>query len=440
MAEERLRELAQAGVSRVRVHYTDLLGTTRAKVIPLDSFERACEDGLNFCVSVFSIDHTGVMPDGTGIRDEVNFRDMQVIPDLETLRTVPWERETAICLADCRLDDEPLEADPRNILRRAIAAAQDKGLDVSVGHELEFFLLRRTPEGRLQPYQPMPGLVYRMDPRTDPAGVVREMEDNVRGLGLPFMCVNHEYDPSQWEINTRFADALEAADEAHLLKLAIKETAAIHGLVATFMGRPTEGGGTSGYHLHFSTWEGGRNRFDDPEGEGGLSAEAYGFLGGVLEHTRGMTAVCAPTVNAYKRFVAQELGPYYVDWGTDNRSVCVRVPNERGGAARLESRLADGSASSYLASAIHIFAGVDGIERNVDPGPPTEHVYEPPVERERVPFSLGEALDALEADAFARKALGGQFLRAFLAIKRNEWRRFQLAVTDWELREYADAL
>ena len=278
MIGDRLRELEEAGVNRVRVHYTDLIGTTRAKVIPLDVLEQACDEGLNFCVSVFSIDHTGVMPDGTGIRDEVNFRDMQVVADLETLRVVPWERETAICLADCRLDGEPLEADPRNILRRAIAAAEEKGLRLSVGHELEFFLLRRTPEGRLLPYQPVPGLVYRMDVRTDPEGVIRTMEDNVRGLGLPFLCVNHEYDPSQWEINTRYADALAAADEAHLLKLAIKETAAMNGLVATFIGKPTESGGTSGYHLHISAWDGDANVFDDPEGEQGLSARARWFI------------------------------------------------------------------------------------------------------------------------------------------------------------------
>jgi glutamine synthetase len=440
MADDQLREFANAGVTRVRVHYTDLIGTTRAKVVPLEILERACEDGLNFCVSVFAIDHTGVMPDGTGIRDEVNFRDMQVFPDLDTLRVVPWERDTAICLADCRLDDEPLETDPRNILRRAIAAAEAEGLHISVGHELEFFLLRRTPEGGLEPYQPVPGLVYRMDPRTDPGGVVRQMEDNVRGLGLPFVCVNHEYDPSQWEINTRFGEALTAADEAHLLKLTIKETAAMNGLVATFIGRPTEGGGTSGYHLHFSAWDGGENAFDDPDGKLGLSPDAHAFMGGILEHARGMTAVCAPTVNAYKRFVAQELGPYFVDWGTDNRSVCVRIPAERGEAARLESRLSDGSASAYLASAVHIFAGVDGLERGLDPGPPTNTVYEPPIERETVPFSLGEALDALEVDPFIRPKLGAQFVQAFATIKRNEWRRFQLAVTDWELREYTDAL
>ena len=144
----------------------------------------ACEDGLNFCVSVFAIDHTGVMPDGTGIRDEVNFRDMQVVADLETLRIVPWERETAICLADCRLDGEPLETDPRNILRRAIAAAEAQGPARSPSAtSSSSSSCAGRPEGALQPYQPTPGLVYRMDARTDPAGVVREMEDNVRGLG-----------------------------------------------------------------------------------------------------------------------------------------------------------------------------------------------------------------------------------------------------------------
>ncbi len=436
-----VHELAEAGIDRVRVHYSDLLGMTRAKVVPLDLLEELCAGGINFCVAVMAIDHTGVMPDGTGLRDEVSFRDMQVHPDLSTLRVLPWERNTAICLGDCFFDGEPLEADPRGMLKRAIAAARERGLEMSVGHELEFYLLRRTPEGGVTLYQPHPATVYRLDRRVDPEGVIREMEDNVRELGLPVVCVNQEYDPSHWEINTRFDDALSAADDAHLLKLAIKETAAAHGLVATFMGRPIDGGGTSGYHLHFSAWdEAGRNVFDDPEGEYGLSAGAVSFLGGILDHTRGMTAVCAPTVNAYKRFIAQELGPYFIDWGTDNRSVGVRVPAEKGKAARLESRFADATASPYISSAAHIFAGVDGLDRGLDPGPPTVAVYEPPVERPMMPFSLGEALDALEADDCIRAGLGEQFVQAFTAIKRNEYRRFTLAVTDWELREYLDAL
>jgi glutamine synthetase len=433
-------DLAKEGVTRVRVHYSDYHGTPRAKLIPLELLEDAASDGLNFCVSVFAIDHTGVMPDGTGLRDEVGFRDMQVKPDLATLRALPWERETAICLGDCFMDGLPLESDPRGIMRRAIAAAEAKGLRLSVGHELEFFLFRRAPDGSLERYQPVPGLVYRMDPRVDPGGVLRTMEDNVRGLGIPFVCANHEYDPSQWEINTRFDEALRAADDAYLLKLVIKETAAMHGLVATFIGRPIEGGGTSGYHLHFSAWDAGRNVFDEPGAEDGISPDARQFLGGILEHARGMAAVSAPTINAYKRFVAQELGPYFVDWGTDNRSVCVRLPRERGKAARLESRIADGSASAYLACAAHIFAGLDGIERGLDPGPPTVAVYEPPVERQTMPFSLAEALDAFEADAYLREKLGEQFVQAFTAMKRDEARRFALAVTDWELHEYVDAL
>lgn len=433
--------LAEEGVTRVRVHYSDFHGTARAKLIPLELLEEAADDGgLNFCVSVFTIDHTGVMPGGTGLRDEVHFRDMQVLPDLTTLRRLPWEENTAICLGDCYLDGRPLEADPRGILRRAIAVADAKGLRVSVGHELEFFLFRRGADGSLEPYQPVPGLVYRMDPRVDPDGVLRAMEDNVRALGLPFVCSNHEYDPSQWEINLRFGEALEAADEAYLLKLAIKETAAMHGLVATFIGRPVAGGGTSGYHLHFSAWEGDRNAFEDPSAPHGISGGARNFLAGILEHGRGMSAVVAPTINAYKRYIAQELGPYFVDWGDDNRSVCVRLPAERGKATRLESRIGDGSASAYLASAVHIFAGLDGVERRLDPGPPTELIYEPPVERQTIPFSLSEALDALEADAYLRSCLGEQFVQAFTAQKRDEARRFALAVTDWELREYVGAL
>jgi glutamine synthetase len=431
-------DLRAAGITRLRVHYSDLLGTTRAKVVPLELAEEAAEAGLNFCVAVFAIDHAGVMPDGTGLRDEVQFRDMSVVADLSTARIVPWERDTAICLADCYFDGGPLPADPRGILKRAIAEAEEHGLRLLCGHELEFFLFRRTRRG-LERYATGPGLVYRMDPRVDPRGVIRAMEDAVRGLGLPFVCVNQEYDPSQWEINTRYDDALAAADDAHLLKLAIKEIAAMHGLVATFMGRPMEGG-TSGYHLHISAVdEKGGNLFDDPDGEYGISELARCFIGGLLAHGRGTTAVMAPTVNAYRRFIAQELAPYWINWGPDNRSVYVRIPAERGKGTRVECRGADGTASAYLASAVEIFAGLDGVDRKLDPGPAAFGVYEGEG-WETMPFTLGDALDALEDDSYIRSKMGEQFVQAFSAIKRNEVRRFSLAVTDWEIREYLDAL
>jgi glutamine synthetase len=427
-------------VTRVRVHYSDVLGTTRAKVIPAELLEDSAGDGLNFCVSVFAIDHTGVMPDGTGLRDEVQFRDMQVIADLSTLRVVPWERDTAICLGDCYFDGSPLPTDPRGILKRAIAEADHRGLRIQCGHELEFFLFRPDGNGGYDRYATAPGLVYRMDPRVDPKGVIRQMEDAVRGLGLPFVCVNQEYDPSQWEINCKHDEVLKAADDAHLLKLAIKEIAAMNGLVATFMGRPVSGGGTSGYHLHISLWDdAGRNLMDDPSGQEGLSDLARWFIAGQLEHARGMTAVMAPTINAYRRFIAQELAPYWINWGPDTRSVYVRIPFERGSGTRIECRGADGTASAYLASAAAVFAGIDGIERKLNPGPPAFGVYEGegwPT----MPFSLAEALDALEGDRFMREKLSEQFIQCFLAIKRTEVRRFSLDVTDWELREYLEAL
>jgi glutamine synthetase len=279
-----------------------------------------------------------------------------------------------------------------------------------------------------------------MDVRVDPEGVLREMEDAVRELGLPFLCVNQEYDASQWEINTRFGDALTAADEAYLLKLAIKEIAARHGLVATFMGRPVSGIGTSGYHVHYSGWDASSaNTFHDPSSADGLSATARWFLAGLLAHARGMCAVLAPTVNAYKRFVAMELAPFFVNWGHDNRSVYVRVPLERGAATRLEARGADGAANVYLAAAIGIFAGLDGIARSLDPGEPKRGIYDGEG-CEVLPLSLGDALDALESDTYLRERLSEQFVRCFTTIKRDETRRFGLAVTDWELNEYAAAL
>ena len=434
----KIDDLRSAGITRLRVHYSDLLGTTRAKVIPLELAEEAAEAGLNFCVAVFAIDHVGVMPDGTGLRDEVQFRDMTVVADLATARIVPWERDTAICLSDCYFDGGPLSADPRGILKRAIAEAEQRGLRLLCGHELEFFLFRRTRRG-LERYATGPGLVYRMDPRVDPAGSSARWRTPYAASACPSSASTRSTTPLSGRSTPATTTPSKAADDAHLLKLAIKEIAAMHGLVATFMGRPMEGG-TSGYHLHISAVdEQERNLFEDPDAEYGLSELARWFIGGVLAHGRGTTAVMAPTVNAYRRFIAQELAPYWINWGPDNRSVYVRIPAERGKGTRVECRGADGTASAYLASAAEIFAGLDGVERRLDPGPAAFGVYEGEG-WETMPFTLGEALDALEADAYVRDKLGEQFVQAFVAIKRNEVRRFSLAVTDWEIREYLDAL
>jgi glutamine synthetase len=439
-SEERIAQALEAGVERVRVHFTDLLGVSRNKVVPVSLLDECAEEGINFCISAFCVDHAGEVIDGTGLGAEVDFRDAQVVPDLETLTVVPWERATAVAIGDVMFEGEELPASPRQLLKRAVRELDARGFRAVAGHELEFFLLRPNGSGYEQ-YAKTPGLVYTMSPGVDPEGVLREMEDAVGAMGLPVIASNQEYFGSQWEINLRYDDALKAADDAHLFKLAVKEIAAKHGLVATFMGKPVQELGTSGYHLHLSLWnESGENAFADPDTEDGLSAVCRQFLAGQLEHARGMTAIMAPTINAYKRFLAQAFGPWNVTWGHDNRTVYARIPRERGKATRIENRAGDGTANAYLASAAALFAGIDGLDHELDPGPDVTGVSYELEDRTMMPFSLGEALDALEADPFFVESLGPQFVQAFLAMKRSEVARFASAVTDWELNEYANVL
>ncbi len=438
--EERVERALAAGVERLRVHFTDLLGVSRNKVVPMSVLEECLEHGINFCISAFCVDHSGEVIDGTGLGAEVDFRDAQAVPDLETLTIVPWERATAVAIGDVMFDGQPLAASPRGLLKQATDELAQRGLRAVAGHELEFFLLRPNGSGYEQ-YAKTPGLVYTMSPGVDPDGVLREMEDAVAAMGLPLIASNQEYFGSQWEINLRYDDALKAADDAHLFKLAIKEIAAKHGLVATFMGKPIQELGTSGYHLHLSLWdEAGENAFHDPGAEDGMSALCRQFLAGQLEHARGMTAIMAPTINAYKRFLAMAFGPWNVTWGHDNRTVYARIPRERGKATRIENRAGDGTANAYLASAAALFAGIDGLDRELDPGEGVTGVAYELEDRTMMPFSLGEALDALEADPFFVERLGPQFVQAFLAMKRSEVARFAGAVTDWELNEYAIVL
>jgi glutamine synthetase len=433
-------ELAEAGVKRVRIHFSDLLGVSRNKVVPLSELETVAEDGLNFCIAAFCVDHVGEVIEGTGFGSEVDFRDAQVIPDLSTLTVVPWESETAIAIGDVYFDGELLDAAPRTLLRRACDEMRKRGFTAVTGHELEFFLLRPNGAGYEQ-YARQPGLVYTFSPSVDTEGVIREMEDAVGAMGLPLVGANQEYFGSQWEINLRYDEALKAADDAHLFKLAVKEIATAHGLVATFMGKPLEDQGSSGYHLHLSLWdESGENAFDDPDAPDGLSDVCRRFLAGQLEHAGAMTPIMAPTVNAYKRFLAQAFGPWNVTWGHDNRTVYARIPRERGKATRVENRAGDGTANAYLAAAAAIFAGIDGLDRALDPGEPITGVAYGLEEYPLMPFSLGDALDALDADVYFRTALGERFVQAFLTMKRSEVARFTSAVTDWELREYLNVL
>jgi glutamine synthetase len=244
-------------------------------------------------------------------------------------------------------------------------------------------------------------------------------------FGLGVTTGMREYSPGQFEINLTHTDALSAADNAFLLEEVVKELAASEGLLATFMAKPLADAEGSSHHVHASLWRDGANAFDDG---GEVSAEARAFAAGLIDHAAGLTALAAPTINSYKRLGNGELCPSTAELGGDSRQAYVRVPPERGAAARVELRVGDASANPYLLIAGMLTAGLDGIERGLDPdGLPALPL----------PRSLDAALDALEADPALAAMLGPQLLEAMVAVKRREIARFNLAVTDWEWREYA---
>jgi glutamine synthetase len=422
----------------VRVLYPDLHGVPRGKDVPIGEFHHAIEKGLCFCSAVMGTDlrHTPVRGGERG------YPDLTARPDLNTMATLPWEPGVAVCLSNL----EPAEggapvADPRGALRAGVESLRALGLDAIVGPELEFFLVRRDPSAPNGIARRVDNLsmVYTVGPQADPDGVVREMTEGLAQLGLEAFAVNHEFMNSQYEINVRHADAVTAADRAFLLKMAVKDIAAQHGLLATFMGKPFNDQGGSGTHLHLSLNRNGGNAFDAPDARDGVSDQFRQFTAGVLEHAAALMAVLNPTINAFRRIQPDSLAPTHANWGWDNRSTFIRVPPERGGATRLEVRVGDGAANPYLAIAAVLAAGADGIRRGLEPAAAVvgdAYRADAASAGARLPGALEDALDALEADTVLRDALSPEIVDTFLAIKRFEVERHRAWVSDWEIAEY----
>jgi glutamine synthetase len=272
----------------------------------------------------------------------------------------------------------------------------------------------------------------------DPQGLLLYMLRQLRDAGLQVTAANHEFSPGQFEINLGHSSLVDAADRSFRLKSAVQEIARQRDLMATFMAKPFNDEGGSGFHVHVSVNdEAGRNVFGDPGGPDGLSAVGRHAIGGVLAHARALSALLNPTVNSYKRFGPDTLAPWLIDWGLDNRSAMVRVPPERGPGARMEIRLGDATANPYLAMAAVGAAVCLGIADKIEPPDKLEGYGYDPDRAQILPMRLGDALDSLEADSELADILGGYFVSSFLAYKRNEIERFERFVTDWEFREYA---
>jgi glutamine synthetase len=423
---EAAARLRTEGIRFVRVMHADPYGRARSKELPVDSLVDVL-GGLAYCEASLVEGLDGEPLTGPEFPGGRGFPDVHAVPDLSTLRSSPWQPDTAWMLADLSAFGGPSPLCCRGALARQVDALDARGLNAVVASEPEFYLVRERDDGPPDLYSPGTGMAYTTGMRADPDGVLRQIHAALDSFDLGVTTANREFSPGQFEINLSHTDALAAADRAFLLEEIVKDVAAGAGLLATFMAKPfTEHEGSS-HHVHVSLWDGDANAF---AGEGGgLSPLAMAFAAGVLAHAPGLTAIASPTVNSYKRLAAsQSLVPAGASLGGDNRLSYLRIPSERGRATRVEVRAADASANPYLLTAAILAAGLDGIERELDPAGQGSST---------LPASLDEALDALERDDVLTGALGPGLVPVLVALKRRESARYAATVTDWEWREYA---
>ncbi len=443
MEKKEVEEIIKAqGIKTIRVDFCDHYGINRGKGVPAERFSHVIDEGIHCALPTFALDLAGNVAQGTGIAEEVGYSDMTAIPDLTTFRVIPWEENTARVIADLYFEGEPLAISPRNILKKIVKEYKNKGMRPIVGSELEFYIFEKK-NGQWEYYADKPSMVYTMNPLVDKLNIIGKVKTAMAQMGYSVLYFNHEFFPSQYEINIIHGDVLEVADITFTFKQVVKEIAFQHGLLATFMGKPRNDGGGSGYHLHISLYDesGKRNLFEDKKGKYGLTQIALQSIAGQLKHARGMSAILASNINSYKRYVPGAFAAYYILWGLDNRTTYIRIPPERGDGTRIENRAPDGSANPYLAFATVLAAGLDGINHKLDPGDPfigdAYRLLEGTNKYPLVPLSLGEALEELKKGDFIQKTLGEQFIKMFLAVKEMEWKRFSNYVTDWEFKEYA---
>jgi glutamine synthetase len=432
---ERLRS---DGIDVVRVSYPDLIGVDRGRDVLVDELPGAVEHGLAFCRAVY---HTSPMGDVVPVRGglDAGLPDIVVRPDLRTLTPLPWEPNAAWCLGNASTPDGAAAAEsPREVARQVADRLGTLGYTLICGPELEFFVCERAAAGGWQRYANEVGNVYVVGRKGDPQGLLLHLLRQLRDAGLGVTAANHEFSPGQFEINLTHSELTDAADRAFRLKSAVQEIARQRDLLATFMAKPFNDEGGSGFHVHVSLKdERGGDVFGDPAGPDGLSPAGRHAIGGVLRHAPALSALLNPTINSFKRFGPDTLAPWLVDWGLDNRSAMIRIPPERGSATRMEVRLGDATANPYLALAAVGAAVYLGLRDKIEPGDKLEGYGYDPARADLLPMRLADALDALVADTELSEVLGDYFTESFLAYKRNEIERFERYVTDWEFREYA---
>ncbi len=422
------------GVKYFMISFTDLFGVQRAKLVPAQVIGEMQEEGAGFAGFASWLDMTPAHPD------------MLAIPDANSVIQLPWKKEVAWLAGDCVMGGNLVKQAPRNVLQTAIKRAAKSNFRVKTGVEAEFFLLLPDGSEISDPYDNAEKPCYDQQALMRRYDVIAEICDYLLELGWGPYQNDHEDANGQFEMNFEFDDALKTADKHSFFKFMVKSVAEKHGLRATFMPKPIQRLTGNGCHAHISVWDlsGKNNVFSDQKSDLGLSKEGHYFLGGIVNHAKGMTAITNPTVNSYKRINAPRTlsgaswAPNTVTWTANNRTHMIRVP----GPGRFELRLPDGATNPYLLQAAIISAGMNGMDVKADPGSRSDvNMYEDQdaiKNAEKLPLNLLDAIRAFNDDNELKQSLGIEFSDAFIKLKMQEWDSYVAHFSDWEKQNTLD--
>ncbi|MDY5102440.1 MAG: type I glutamate--ammonia ligase [Agathobacter sp.] len=430
-----IRIVEEEDVEFIRLQFTDIFGALKNVAITSSQLEKALDNRVMF--------------DGSSIEGFVRIEesDMYLYPDLDTFTIFPWrpqQGKVARIICDVyNADGTPFAGASRMVLKKQIDEAAKMGYSFNVGPECEFFLFHQDDNGQPTTITHEKAGYFDLGPVDLGENARRDMVLTLEDMGFEIEASHHEVAPAQHEIDFKYDEALTTADNIMTFKLAVRTIAKRHGLFASFMPKPKQGVSGSGMHINMSLSKDGKNIFDDPSGELGLSKEAYYFIGGIMKHIKGMTAITNPLVNSYKRLVPGYEAPIYIAWSATNRSPLIRIPSTRGQGTRVELRSPDPSANPYLALAVCLAAGLDGIRNQTMPPKGVQgNVFElTPEDKERlaidsIPADLHEAVEEFKKDELIQSVLGEHISRKFVEAKEAEWTQYRAQVTPWEIEEY----
>ena len=430
-----LRLVEEEDVGFIRLQFTDIYGTLKNVAITTGQLERALNNECMF--------------DGSSIEgfSRIEESDMYLRPDLNTFTIFPWrpqQGKVARFICDIyRPDGTAYESDPRQVLENVIRETEEMGYQFVVGPEFEFFLFHQDDDGTPTTTTHEKAGYFDLGPLDLGENARRDMVLTLEDMGIEIEASHHEMAPAQHEIDLKYEEALETADNMVTFRMVVKTIAKRHGLHATFMPKPKYGINGSGMHLNMSLSRDGENIFSDENDEHGLSQEAYYFIGGLMKHIKAITFITNPLVNSYKRLVPGYEAPTYIAWSANNRTPLIRIPESRRSGKRIELRSPDASANPYLALAVCLAAGMEGIrEKILPPKEISQNIFELNEEEKKalgiecLPGSLMEAVEEFEKDAFIQKVLGEELSQKFIKAKKAEYDTYRSQVSEWEMNEY----